>query len=207
MTEIEASGRVDGRTARAERTRSAVVDAHLALITEGDLRPTGERIATRAGVSLRALWMHFKDMETLFAASGERLLAQQDAVWHAISAELPLSQRVAEFCEQRARQLEIIAPSARAARLREPFSPQLRRNRARYIAQVREEIDQLFGRELAAAGARREHLRDALTVACTFSAWSMLRDELGLEVERATAAMLTTVGALLQAAVTGEETR
>src|SRR6266542_3616203 len=47
---------VDGRTARAVRTRRAVVDALLELLAEGDLRPSGERIAERAGVSLRALW-------------------------------------------------------------------------------------------------------------------------------------------------------
>ena len=74
MTDVAAAPRIDGRTARATRTRSAIVDAHLALISEGDLKPTGERIAERAGVSLRALWANFKDMEALFAASGERLL-------------------------------------------------------------------------------------------------------------------------------------
>ena len=60
--------RVDGRTARSERTRNAIVDAHLRLIHEGDLRPTAERIAKQAGVSLRALWSHFSDLEALFAA-------------------------------------------------------------------------------------------------------------------------------------------
>ena len=45
--------RVDGRTARSERTRTAIVDAHLQLIREGDLRPTAEKIAKQAGVSLR----------------------------------------------------------------------------------------------------------------------------------------------------------
>ena len=40
--------RVDGRTARAQRTRAAIVEAHLDLIRAGDLRPTGERIAEAA---------------------------------------------------------------------------------------------------------------------------------------------------------------
>jgi TetR/AcrR family transcriptional regulator, regulator of autoinduction and epiphytic fitness len=51
---------MDGRVARAERSRRAIVAAHLALIDEGDLRPTGERIAERAGVSLRSLWTNFR---------------------------------------------------------------------------------------------------------------------------------------------------
>src|SRR3954471_17905287 len=71
--------RIDGRTLRGERTRRAIVDAHLALLEEGDLKPTAERIAERAGVSLRALWTNFKDMEGLFAAAGERLMERQRA--------------------------------------------------------------------------------------------------------------------------------
>src|SRR5262245_2295286 len=69
--------RIDGRTARAQRTRAAIVDAHLALLASGDLKPTGERIADAAGVSLRTLWTSFKDMETLFAAAGERLIERE----------------------------------------------------------------------------------------------------------------------------------
>lgn len=197
MTRAAESGRIDGRTARAERTRSAIVDAHLALLAEGDLRPTGERIAERAGVSLRALWINFKDMETLFAATNERLMAQQDARFRPVSTELPLERRVDEFCRQRARMLEFIAPAARAALAREPFSAQLRRNRARHIARVRAEIEELFAAELAAAGPGREQLVHALTVVTMWPAWAMLRDSLGLSVAEARAVMTRSVSALL----------
>jgi AcrR family transcriptional regulator len=192
-----ADGRVDGRTARAERTRSAIVDAHLALLAEGDLRPTGERIAERAGVSLRALWINFKDMETLFAATNERLMAQQDARFRPVSPALPLDRRVEEFCRQRARMLEFIAPAARAAHAREPFSAQLRRNRVRHIDRVRAEIEELFAAELAASGEGREQLVHALTVATMWPAWAMLRDALGLTVAEARGVMTRSVAALL----------
>src|SRR5215470_11274232 len=139
MTDLAAAPRIDGRTARATRTRNAIVDAHLALISEGDLKPTGERIAERAGVSLRALWANFKDMEALFAASGLRLTERQDEQFTPVPPQLPLPGRVEEFCRQRARILELIAPSARAAHLREPFSAQLRRNRSSNIARVQHE--------------------------------------------------------------------
>ena len=46
-----ANGQRDGRTVRAERTRQALVDALLSLLDEGQLQPTAERIAVRAGVS------------------------------------------------------------------------------------------------------------------------------------------------------------
>jgi AcrR family transcriptional regulator len=197
MGGAEAPGRVDGRTARAERTRAAIVEAHLALISEGDLRPTGERIAERAGISLRTLWTNFKDMETLFEASGMELLRQQDAAYRPISPTLPLAKRVDAYCRQRARLLQLIAPSARAAQMREPVSPQLHRNRLKHIDRVRDEVEQLFAAELERAGAGREQLVAALIAASMWPTWSLLRDGLGLGVDAARAVMTRTVAALL----------
>jgi TetR/AcrR family transcriptional regulator, regulator of autoinduction and epiphytic fitness len=201
--------RVDGRTLRAERTRRAIVDAHLALLEEGDLKPTAERIAERAGVSLRALWTNFKDMERLFAAAGARLMERQLAEHRPVPQELPLPQRIEVYCEQRARLLELIAPAARAARLREPFSAALRHNRTWYVTNAREELEKLFAAELDRVGAAgadtREETLHALTVATTFASWSMLRDELHLDVGGATAVLRRAVTALLRTGVSDAE--
>ncbi|MEV4411463.1 TetR/AcrR family transcriptional regulator [Catellatospora sp. NPDC049609] len=197
MSRTGTAGRVDGRTARAERTRAAIVDAHLALITEGDLRPTGERIAERAGVSLRALWTNFADMETLFEASGVRVLASQDAAFRPVDPALPLHRRVEEFCRQRAELLQLIAPMARAAAMREPVSAQLHRNRLKHIDRVRDEVSVLFAPELEMAGPGRDQLLHALLAATMWANWSMLRDGLGLDVAAARGVMVRTVTALL----------
>src|SRR3954470_18279608 len=53
---------VDGRTARATRTREAVVSAVLDLVNEGNPKPTAREIADRAGVSLRSVYVHFDDL-------------------------------------------------------------------------------------------------------------------------------------------------
>jgi AcrR family transcriptional regulator len=189
--------RIDGRTARAQRTRAAIVDAHLGLLASGDLKPTGERIADAAGVSLRTLWTSFKDMETLFSAAGQRLIERQLAVFEPIDPALPLPDRVDAFCRQRARMLEILAPAARAAVLYEPFSAALRRNRTIELGRVRDELVQLFGVELANADDGGEELLRALHVTSTFASWNVLRDNLGLSVDAARSVMVRTVGALL----------
>jgi TetR/AcrR family transcriptional regulator, regulator of autoinduction and epiphytic fitness len=191
------SPRVDGRTARALRTRAGIVDAHLALLRDGDMRPTGERIAERAGVSLRTLWTNFRDMETLFAATGRRLAEIQAAEHRDIPATLPLPERITAFCAQRARMLELLAPAARAAATREPFSPQLRQNRKTEIERVRAEIAELFATELDAAGPARTAVHDALLVASTYGSWAMTRDQLGHDVTAATGLMRLTVTAIL----------
>jgi TetR/AcrR family transcriptional regulator, regulator of autoinduction and epiphytic fitness len=197
MAGDDPGARVDGRTARAVRTRSAIVDAHLTLLRDGDLRPTGERIADAAGVSLRTLWTNFKDMETLFAASGRRLIQLQLDAYQPIPTSLPLLDRVDAFCVQRATMLEILAPAARAAVTREPFSAQLRRNRHIEISRVTVEISTLFATELAGAGAARTELRDALVMVATYAAWSALREQLSLGVDEARAVMRRTIAALL----------
>jgi AcrR family transcriptional regulator len=197
MNDAGVRPRVDGRTLRAERTRRAITDAHFALIEEGELRPTAERIAERAGVSLRALWTNFKDMEGLFAAAGERLMERQRAEFRPVPPDLPLAERIDRYCAQRARLLELIAPAARAARIREPFSAQLRKNRAWYLEVAREELQVLFAPELAALGPDATEAIDALTVAATFAGWSMCRDDLQLDVPAATAVLRRVVSALL----------
>jgi AcrR family transcriptional regulator len=58
------------------RTRSAVIDALLALYEEGDLNPTAVRVAGRAGVALRTVYGHFADLESLYAEASERELAR-----------------------------------------------------------------------------------------------------------------------------------
>ena len=201
MTEAGVPLKADGRTARAERTRRAIVDAHLALLTEGELRPTGERIAERAGVSLRTLWSNFKDMEALFAASGAELYERQRPYHRRIDPGLPLHRRIEEFCRQRVEVLELIAPVARAAQIREPYSPALRQSHRRELDRVRDEIYQLFSPELDAAGSGGEQLLQAMVMSCTFASWSMLRDLEGLDTHRAHRVMRHALTALLSTAI------
>ncbi len=189
--------RVDGRTARTQRTRAAIVEAHLNLLIAGDLRPTGERIAEAAGVSLRTLWTSFKDLETLFAATGERMFAMMRADRVTIPVDLPLAERVDRYCQQRVRELEILAPAGRAAVLREPFSAQLRRNRSIELDRVQADVAELFAAEIAAAGPGGDELTRALVANSTFAVWVVLRDQLGLDLAAAAGVQRRSIRALL----------
>jgi TetR/AcrR family transcriptional regulator of autoinduction and epiphytic fitness len=185
--------RVDGRTARSERTRNAIIDAHLQLISEGDMRPTADRVAKLAGVSLRALWSHFADMEALMAASGQRVLEQRDASYRPIPADLPLPERIDAFCDQRARLLEEIGPAARASALKEPFSAGLQRYRKLHTSRVRDELTTTFASEIGSD----EELLNALIATSLWPTWATWRDAMGLPVEAARAALARTVTALI----------
>ena len=194
----ETDRRVDGRTARGQRTRDGVVDALLSLQEEGELSPTAQQVAARAGVALRTVFGHFSDMETLWAEAGARELDKLESLATPVDAELPLAERIELFCFSRARVLEALLPVMRASRLREPTSPQLQRNRELFIAAGDTEVGQAFGPELSAMDepARRASL-DALYLAAGGPAWEALRHDRGLTVEEATAVLRQLVLALL----------
>jgi TetR/AcrR family transcriptional regulator of autoinduction and epiphytic fitness len=187
--------RVDGRTARSERTRNAIVDAHLELIGDGDLRPTAERIAKQAGVSLRALWSHFADMEALFAASGRRVLERRDAAHRPVSPSRPLAERIEAFCGQQARLLEQVTPVAKASAIKEPFSDTLQHYRRLHVQRTRDELATLFAAELGGD----QQLLDALVGISMWPTWSTWRETMKLPVTAARAALARTITALLTA--------
>ena len=186
----------DGRTARAERTRRAVVDAHM--LRAGVLKPTGAQVAEQAGVSLRALWANFNDLDTVMAHTGAEMLRRQDELFVPVSPRLPLPERIDGFCRQRARMLEFVAPFARAAVSRQQFSDTLRAHRRCCIARVTDEGMILFARELSALDARRRaRLVHALGATATWASWAVLRDELQLGVDEATEVLRQSVSGLL----------
>ncbi|MEO6604669.1 MAG: TetR/AcrR family transcriptional regulator [Aeromicrobium sp.] len=191
----------DGRVARGERTRDAIVAAHTALLLEGVLKPTAKVIAERAGVSVRTLWANFKDLEALLIETTGYWMAADDELREVVDPDLPLDERVIAFSAQRARRLENIAPAARSAALGEPFSPALDRSHKAHVDRLRSEIEALFAREIAsAADSEREGLKYALIVAASWPTWHLLRDDYGLTVEQAIAIMRNTCHALLDSA-------
>src|SRR4051794_23069252 len=119
---VRAATQVDGRSARADRTRDAIVGAMLELYEDGDVKPSAERIASRAGVSERTVFQHFHDRESLFAAVAERQFERIDRLGDPVAPNLPLPERIDHFLRVRVRQLEAITPVRRAALLVEPFS-------------------------------------------------------------------------------------
>jgi TetR/AcrR family transcriptional regulator, regulator of autoinduction and epiphytic fitness len=198
---VRESEPADGRVARSHRSRVAIVDAMRALHGEGDLRPTAPRIAERAGVSLRTLWQQFTDMETLMVEANRRDDEILRSLIERIDPGQPLPARVELFTGQRARILEQMTPSWRAARVQQPFSPELRRAKARTLALGRADLERVFTPELAQlAATRRQQLLDSLHSNSTWAFWESLRTELNLAPEQALELMRVNFSGLLAAA-------
>jgi TetR/AcrR family transcriptional regulator, regulator of autoinduction and epiphytic fitness len=140
---------VDGRSARAQRTRSAIVDALLSLLDEGREPVTAGRIADRAGISPRLIYHHFGDLESLFRAVAERQSAQIALLSRPIDATLALDARLDQLLDQRVAVLELLTPVRRAVLLHEPFSRTIQEAQRRLRAAGRIQVEQTFAPELA----------------------------------------------------------
>jgi AcrR family transcriptional regulator len=193
----EAEGEpLDGRLARSHRTRRAIVEALRSLHADGDLRPTAPRVAERAGVSLRTVWQHFEDLEELFVEGGRVDVEIASSYIAPIDAALPLAARVDALVDQRVRMFEAMAPTWRAARLQEPFSPQIQSNRERLMRLGREHVATVFAAELAGGPPA---LLDALHAGTSWALWESLRNDIGLDVAAARAAVVRIVRGSLAA--------
>jgi AcrR family transcriptional regulator len=193
------TARVDGRAARGARARDAIVEAFLALVQEGHLRPTAARVAERAGLSLRSVFHHFADTEAVFAAAADRHTSRILALATPLPSTGPLAKRLDAFVAQRARLLEAIAPVRRAALLLEPFSAEVAARLAGARRFARDEVERAFGPELAARRGRdRTELRSALAAASGFPLWESLRRHEGLGVAAARRVMARTLRGLLE---------
>lgn len=194
----------DGRLARSERTRTAIADALLALLDEGDPRPTAERIAARAGVSRRAIFHHFTDVEDVLASAADRQMARVLPMLSPPPADGPVEARIEAYAAQICQLYTRVAPVRRAALLAAPSSPtiaeRMRTMRARHHAS----IERVFGVELSACPeAERDDLSAALVAATSFCTWEELVTQqtlspaaAGRVIRRSLAALLSTVNSV-----------
>jgi len=192
---------VDGRAARSHRTKRAIINAMRALHSEGELRPTAPRIAERAGVSLRTVWQQFADMEALLVEAVRRDSEILRSLVRKIEPDRPLAERVDRFVDQRARVLEEMTPTWRAARVHAPSSAELRSDRNKKTAAGRAELEQVFAPEFSQlAGSQRDQLVEALHAISIWAFWESLRTDLGLSPLRAREVVRTTFAALFSQA-------
>ena len=184
---------VDGRNLRAERTRTALATAYLDLLTEGDLRPTAERIAERAKVSARSVFKHFPDRESLFAAASE---IQEGRVRELVGDELP---DPSAPLDQRARFHEFVSPVRRSALLTGPFSPVIAEKLQMARAAGAAHVEHVFAPELdELRGRAREDLLASLCAIAAWPTWESLRRHQGLSAERARSILRSMLAAQLK---------
>ena len=190
---------VDGRRLRRDRNREAVVQALLELYRTGNLTPSTEEIAQRAGISARSLFRYFEDVDALVRTAVER---QQEhlATLYEVSArpDQPLDERIDRFVADRASLLDAMGPVGQLARSIAPRQPRVAAELGRIRAVLRSQLVDVFGSELAEVPAQeRDVVLASLDVACSWEARQLLRQDQGLSQAAAARATALTIRRVL----------
>jgi AcrR family transcriptional regulator len=184
----------DGRRQRRARNRDAVVDALLAIVAGGDLAPSAETVAERAGLSTRSLFRYFDDVDDLCRAAIARqhervatLLARP------VDAGGDVAGRARDAVTHRVELFDAMGDVGRLARLRAPFQPLI----ADQLASVRRLLRQRMASALALESGGASAALDAADVLCSFEAYRLLREDLGRSRDEAIDVMTAGVVALV----------
>lgn len=190
------AGRTDGRNRRAAETRRKVIEAAKAMIAETSTAPTVVAVAKRADVSVRSVFQHFGDVESLF-------VTVMDAIRKDVAAPAPTAAnepqviRIASMVQNFADSFDKIVP-LRVAAGQFVGHPALIERGLASKRELRAATFQAFAPEFEALDEQaREELADAIGAALSLDAWIVLRRRDGLSFERATAVWRRTLSALL----------
>lgn len=186
----------DGRVARRERNRASIVTALGEILGAGNLEPTAEQVATRAGVQVRTLFRHFPDMASLHAELAGRLRAEVMPLFLAVPTDGAPAQRLRRLVAARAAAFERIAPFKRAGNALRWRLTFLQENHARMVRDLRQHLTLV----LPELRQRAPDAFAALELVTSFESWDRLRAEQRLGPERARATMEYAATAILAAA-------
>lgn len=199
-TRVHAAGQVeaDGRHARRERNRLAVVDAMLALYSAGNLDPSSDQIAEHAGLSPRSLFRYFDDIDDLVRVAIARHLDRVASLAALDVSSAPLADRITRIVDQRLRLYSAIGAVGTVARLRAPFQPLIAVELANARSQWREQVRRIFAAELCTFSATRAaHVVASIDVLTSFEAVQLLRDDQRMSPVAIAATLTHSLAALL----------
>lgn len=166
----------DARVAKGERTKRVVVEALLALIDEGEARPTPKQVADRAGVSVRLVYHHFRGVNGLLLAAVALQSDRHRYLIFAIPPRGPPALRIKALCRQRRLYFEEMAAVYRVAYARARAGTDLEALLVGDRTLLRGQLSHTLDPELLARGDAGPALLDALEQATGWHTWRALRD-------------------------------
>jgi AcrR family transcriptional regulator len=156
---VNASNVIDGRTARRNRNRTAVLEAMIALTTETGEEPAIEAVAERAGVSYRSVYRYFDDRTDLMVSAIKQIMGEGYTIFDVDHlGEGSLDTRIARLVDTLVRAYRALGPVTRLAvrqRADDPAVAELYDDVRRYN---RLQVEAQFAPELAALDPHERHL-------------------------------------------------
>ena len=166
----------DGRHARSERTRAAVLHSFAALVATEGSRPTMEAVADEAEISVRSVFRHFADVDAVIVAALAYVLEVELTDRVVIAPGGPVRQRVSAVAASRSEDNESMMMLFGLAASIGVGDPEVEASLARSRAAGRRWLSDAFSRELARrSGAARGALLDTIEAALSPATWYGIR--------------------------------
>jgi AcrR family transcriptional regulator len=198
---VEQATTVDGRRARRERGRQAVVDAMLDLVMERGAAPPVDELAERAGVSVSSVFRYFDTLDDLQRETTARFLDRHAALFDVADIGAgSRPERIERFVRGRVALHRAVAPIARLSRARSLDQPHLAATLADTRQRQLEQVRTHFAAELARlADDAAADVAAIVTTLTSFEAWDMLTTDLDRSDAQTTRAWNAVLAALLPA--------
>ena len=193
---MEAVGRsenVDGRRQRADANRRRIALAMLELARGGEMAPSADMVAERAGVGRRTVFRLFNDMEGVYREMHAEMLERLLPMLATPFAAQGWRARLDEIVERRARMFEEMLPIKSASDAHRYASNFLQDEHRKLTQLQRNTLLAVLPAGLAAQTAKV----DALDLTLSFEAWRRLRQEQRLTIKQAIATQKLMIAALL----------
>lgn len=171
MSKAEKAEATDGRRLRSERSRQAIIEAALGLMNDGNLIPTAQAIAERAGVGIRSFFRHFADMDTLFAAVDDQERDKVEALFLGGDRDGTLEERILHAVQRRADGYETESNAILSTTAQLWRSEVLTKNYARYQRGLRKDLEDWLPEVKKVSRSKRE----AVDAIASFDMWHRLR--------------------------------
>ena len=192
VSEVKKTAQKDGRRARSERMKTAILRTTLVMVKEGNLIPGAQQIADRAGVGIRSVFRHFEDMESLHSSFVQLINEDYPERVEKIDHSLSTAERITRLIEQRVETWELRSNMHLSAHVQFWRSKTISRNYARAQTEQRKKLAKWLP-ELQQLDPIAHESANAIA---SFEMWNRLRQHQGLDVQPATQVLISMLNAL-----------
>jgi TetR/AcrR family transcriptional regulator, regulator of autoinduction and epiphytic fitness len=193
-----AAGSTDGRRARRERGRVAVIDAMFELLQEGKVPPAVELIAERSGVSVASIFRYFQGIDDLQFQTFQRFRERFEPLVRT-SADGDLTARTNAFVLSRLDLYEQAGAIMAVGRLRALEHQPLVEASAQMRGVLADQVRSTFAPETTGASpARSADLVAVIDALTSLEAWDVMRKTHARSRPQITRAWVQGIQALVQ---------
>lgn len=183
----------DGRRQRTDASKRRIALAMLELARAGEIAPSADTVAERAGVGRRTVFRLFSDMEGVYREMHAVMVERISPMFAAPFTATTWRARVNELIERRARMFEEMRPIKSAGDAHRHRSAFLQNEHRRIVKLQRDTLLATLPENIGGDFERFE----ALNLALSFESWRRLREEQRLTIKDAVAVWKRLARALL----------